>query len=268
MGASAAKKAGQQAADGSAAAIAENRRQFDTMLRLMTPSLQRGEQAAGVYMQALGLGGGQSPQPQSYQTPQTGSITSGGQLTGGFPQMLNVGENDMAVSPKARLMTGSYTNGQNGVIPPPQQVQTGPQPLPATGGQQGALDVASLVKQTPGYQAQLDQGLKAIDRAAPLVGGMYSGRRMKALADHGQNTFGSYYENWMNRVGGMAGQAPQIAQNVGQAGMQSAAQIGGLMVSGANAKANATMNSANAWSGAIGDAMGGFGWMGARQGWF
>lgn len=269
IGSNASKKAGQQVADGSAAAIAEQRRQFDTMLRLAQPGLDRANQAAGVYMQALGLGGGQGA-PQSFQAPQTGGVQSGGfqgSYTGGsnVPQMqLAPDDGSPKWSNESRLMTGGIGTGATNV-PPPQQVQTGASPLPATGGQQGALDVASMVRQTPGYQAQLDQGLKAIDRAAPLVGGMYSGRRMKALNDYGQQTFGSYYSDWMNRVGGMAGQAPQIAQNMGQAGMQNAANIGGLMMTGANARAGATMNGANAWTSAIGT---GLGMVGGAKGWF
>jgi hypothetical protein len=133
-----------------------------------------------------------------------------------------------------------------------------------TGGvtQQGIYD---QVRMTPGYQAQLEAGTKAIDRAAPLAGGMYSGRRMKALQDYGQNTFGSYYQDWQNRVAGIAGQGQSAGQNIGQAGMNYANNAGGLMVQGANARAQGTMNSANAWSGAIGT---GVGLYGGSQGWF
>lgn len=267
LGSNASKKAGQQVADGSAAAVAEQRRQFDQLIQLSRPGYDRANQAAGVYMQALGLGGSAQPAQQNYNVQPGQGVQSGGWQggygNGGMAEAQRVGD-DLAVSPQMRLMSGSYTSGQSSV-PPPQQVQTGAPGLPTTGGQQGALDVANLVKQTPGYQAQLDQGLKAIDRAAPLTGGMYSGRRLKALNDYGQNTFGSYYSDWMNRVGGMAGQAPQIAQNMGQAGMQNAAQVGGLMMTGANARANATINGANAWTGAIGT---GLGMVGGGMGWF
>lgn len=125
--------------------------------------------------------------------------------------------------------------------------------------------ITDQVMQTPGYQTQLDQGLKSIDRAAPLTGGMYSGRRMKALNDYGQNTFGSYYQDWMNRVGGVAGQGQQVAQNVGQAGMQNAQNVGGLMVQGANARAQGSLNSAAAWTNAMNT---GLGMVGGAKGWF
>ena len=148
----------------------------------------------------------------------------------------------------------------NGGAAVPGQVQ------PAqSGSNQGALDIGAQVRNTPGYQEQLRAGITAIDRAAPLTGGMYSGRRMKALEAHGQNTFGGYYNDWMNRVGGIAGQAPQIASNIGNAGMQNANNVGQLMMTGANARAQGQTNSANAWTGAIGT---GVGLYGGSQGWF
>lgn len=264
---------------GNAAAVAEQRRQFDAMLALARPGLDRANSAAGTYMQALGLGGPSQPQqaaPQPGYQPQPGGVQSGGYngaSHGGSALQGYDMSPDLAVGPGQRgqrLMTGGVGGPQ--VMPQapgtaPQPGQPG-QPAPAPGQPAqgtGQLDIASLVRNTPGYQNQMQDGITSIDRAAPLVGGMYSGRRMKALNDHGQRTFGSYYENWMNRVGGIAGQAPQIAQNVGQAGMQSANNIGGLMVNGANARAQGQVNSASAWTGALGN-IGGM--MGASQGYW
>jgi hypothetical protein len=180
----------------------------------------------------------------------------------------------MAVQMSPGLMTGGgqYMPGGEDVSGP--QVFYGgagvpgndPQVQPGqAGGNQGALDIGAQVRNTPGYQEQLRAGITAIDRAAPLVGGMYSGRRMKALEAQGQNTFGSFYNDWLNRVGGIAGQAPQIAGNIGQAGMQNASNVGNLMMTGANARAQGQTNSANAWTGAIGT---GIGLYGGSQGWF
>jgi hypothetical protein len=289
MSSSAARSAARTQQQGTDAAVAEQRRQFDEMVRLSRPGLDRANSAAETYMRALGLGGPQQPQTQPRQQNyqgQPGGINGGGYSgsgpVGGFGQG---GASDMAVQMAPRLMTGGK-GGEPQLMPGGEdfsgpQVYTGgavpgdPQVLPGqpgqpgeAGGNQGALDIAELVRNTPGYQAQLDQGIRSIDRAAPLVGGMYSGRRMKALEGHGQQTFGSYYDNWMNRVGGMAGQAPQIAQNVGQAGMQNANNIGGLMVQGANARAQGAVNSASAWGGALGDVVGAGMMLGGQAGWF
>lgn len=255
--------------------------QFQQLLALQMPGYRRGEQASGAYMQALGLGGGpQQPQVQ----PQPGGYQGGGQVGGGLMTgsysgsgpsggFQSGGASDLAVQMAPGMMSGEDTAGPQiyyggaGVPGSPETLPPRPGDPVQTGGGQGggALDIYSQVRNTPGYQAQLDQGVRAIDRAAPLTGGMYSGRRMKALNDYGQNTFGSYYNDWMNRVGGVAGQGAQTAQNVGAAGMQNAQNVGNLMMTGANARAQGQTNSANAWTGAIGT---GIGLYGGSQGWF
>lgn len=279
MSANAQKKAGQQVSASTDRAADLQNQQFQQLLALQMPGYNRANAAGDLYSQALGISRPSytAPTAQGYQTQP--SMTGGG-YGGGFVTPFGGGnydtpngsrfdaEQDMAVSPQARLMTGggSYTNGSANV-PAPYQVAENTQPaLTSTGG--AGLDIPAMVRAQPGYQAQLDQGLKSIDRAAPLVGGMYSGRRMKALEAHGQNTFGSYYDGWLNRVGGVAGQEQQISQNIGQAGMQNAQNVGGLMMTGANARAQGAISSANAWGGAISDVVGAGMMLGGQAGWF
>lgn len=249
----ASKKAGQQVAASTDRAADLQNQQFQQLLALQMPGYQRGEAAAFIYSQALGIGAPAAPAGQQSYQPQP-SMTGGGYSVpaysgrqgGSYARMMEMVDNgQLQGDPVGGLMTGSYTSGQANV-PAPQQV-------PAGGGQ---LDIAKQVMQTPGYQTQLDQGLKSIDRAAPLVGGMYSGRRMKALEAEGQKTFGGYYNDWMNRVGGLAGQGTQVAQSIGQAGMQNANNVGNLMMTGAQARANGALNGASAWTGALGNVAG------------
>lgn len=243
ISANASKKAASTVQQGTDAAVAEQRRQYDDMRRLAMPGYNRAEGAAGIYGQALGL-----PQMGATgygQTPAGGVATQPGMMTGA-----QYGGFQGHQGPTYEMVTAG---GQPQTQQPAQTAQQG-DPAPAN----PQLSIADQVMQTPGYQAQLDQGIKSIDRASPLVGGMYSGRRMKALNDYGQNTFGSYYNDWMNRVGGIAGQAPQIAQNVGQAGQQNANNVGQLMMTGANARAQGALNGASAWTGALGNIAGGF----------
>lgn len=232
--------------------------QFQQLLQLQMPAYNRANAAGDVYSRALGIGGGGSTQPapsysvsgQQYGLP--AAYQGSGTAYSRSREMQAGGDMQLSDESFGGLMTGNLN-------PQPQANGTGGA---MTGGQ---LDIASQVMNTPGYQAQLDQGIKSIDRAAPLTGGMYSGRRMKALNDYGQNTFGSYYNDWMNRVGGLAGQSVQIGNNIGQAGMQNAANVGNLMMTGANARAQGSLNSAGAWNGAIQQ---GIGTYGASQGWF
>lgn len=246
LSASASKSAAKTQSAASDRAAEYQNQQFNKLLQLQMPSYNRAEGAAGIYGQALGLdqmgAGGYGAQPQV-------GTNAPGLMTGQRPGL------EGRMGPGGGLMSGrtgqaqtlsAQTGTGQGNVPAPQQVPEGTAPL----------SIADQVRNTPGYQAQLDQGIKAIDRAAPLVGGMYSGRRMKALEAEGQNTFGSFYNDWLNRVGGIAGQAPQIAQNVGQAGMQNANNVGNLWMTGANARAQGSLNSASAWSGAVGNMAG------------
>jgi hypothetical protein len=247
-----------QAASTDRAADLQNQ-QFQQLLRLAMPGYQRAEGAAGTYMQALGLSSGAAPSGFGG----TGTVGTGGPTqptpgqAGGPGGSMGRGVQQRQLFEAApQMMTG----GGPQVMPQPGNPQTQPQATGTAGGAGGAaggqLNIAQQVMNTPGYRNQMAQGIKAIDRAAPLVGGMYSGRRMKALNDYGQQTFGSYYNDWLNRVGGMAGQAPQIAQNIGQAGIQNANNIGNLWMTGANARAQGTLNSASAWSGGLGNLAG------------
>jgi hypothetical protein len=254
--------------------------QFQQLLALQMPAYRRAEGASGTYMQALGLGGPQTQPPP--QGPQPGGYGGGGMTGGGLVPGRGGFQGGGGLPGRRadqRLMTGGKPNGaqfmpggedytgpqyQGEDFSGPQvynggaAVPGGPQTLPGQpgAGNQGALDIGEQVRNTPGYQEQLRAGTTAIDRAAPLVGGMYSGRRMKALNDHGQQTFGGYYNDWLNRVGGIAGQAPQIASSIGQAGQQNANNVGNLWMTGANARAQGQTNSASAWTGALGNIAG------------
>lgn len=264
LSSNASKQAGKTVSGATDRAADLQNQQFQQLLRLQMPSYNRAEGAAGVYGQALGLpqmgatGYGGQPQPGgNVPGAQPGMMTGGGGA-GWEARMARGGGLTSGMTGETQYLGGEVGIGQGGA-PAPVQVPAGGQPA------QPQLSIADQVRNTPGYQAQLDQGIKAIDRAAPLVGGMYSGRRMKALEGHGQQTFGSYYNDWMNRVGGIAGQAPQIASNVGQAGMQNAQNMGNLWMTGANARAQGQQNSAAAWTGAVGT---GIGLYGGSQGWF
>ena len=245
---SAARSAGNTVSAATDAATAEQRRQFDIYTGLQRPAYDRGEQAAGVYASALGLPGGSMTTGRDWngylgQNADVRSAIEGGQFGG---------EGGMTGAAERHFNEHGRNEGRAGpaTITPQQQI-------------------AQQVQNTPGYQSQLDAGIKSIDRAAPLVGGMMSGRRMKALNDYGQNTFGSYYQNWLGQVGGVAGQGQQAGNNLGQAGQNFANNAGGMMVQGANARAQGQQSSANAWSSGIGSAIGsGIGIYGGSQGWF
>lgn len=142
----------------------------------------------------------------------------------------------------------------------------------------------STVSMDPGFDFRLREGQKALERAAAAKGGALGGNTLRKVAQFGQdyasaeydkaygraaaahqtdfvnkyNVFSANQANRFNRLATLAnvgqiatnqlGQAQQTyANNVGQAGMQTAAQQGELAAQGANARASGYVGSANAY---------------------
>lgn len=79
------------------------------------------------------------------------------------------------------------------------------------------------LENTPGYQFNLGQGQKAIDRAAAARGNYFSGQALTDASDYAQglaqNTYQDAYSNWLNDRSqrlGAAGAAAGIQQGIGE----------------------------------------------------
>lgn len=90
-------------------------------------------------------------------------------------------------------------------------------------GQEAADAAMGNFQQSPGYQYQLEQGLRAVDAGAAAKGMLRSGATLKAEQTLGNNLaaqdFGTYY----NRLAGLTGLGQNAAAGVGNAGNQAAA---------------------------------------------
>ncbi|MBN3848521.1 hypothetical protein G3N58_17050 [Paraburkholderia sp. Ac-20342] len=135
--------------------------------------------------------------------------------------------------------------------------------------QQFTAPTLAQVRQTPGYQFQLDQGEQAINNSAAARGGLLSGATLKDLLSYSQgladttyqqdfnnalSTFNTNYNsaaNNANRLSGLTTMGQNAATNVGNQGLQTAANAGQLTTSAANASAAGTVASSNALSGAL-----------------
>lgn len=129
------------------------------------------------------------------------------------------------------------------------------------------------VTQLPGYQAALEQGLSSVNQGAAGTGMLMSGSRMKGLQSAGQQVFGNYYNNYMNRLQGMMNMGQSSVMGMGQLGQQAAglnmqgaqgtagyrAQQGMLEAQAANADRADTLGLLGSVGGMM---MGGFGGMG------
>lgn len=153
------------------------------------------------------------------------------------------------VSPAAQggITTGGVTGGslqdQNGAL---LQSLTG----------SSSFDPYSFVRNLPGYQDQLKQGLDSVQGSAAARGSLRSGATLKALDTYGQQTFGNYFDKYMGQLGTLAGLGPSTANSISSAGQQAATNQGSLAITGANAIGQGNVNAANAWSSGLGGALG------------
>jgi hypothetical protein len=74
-------------------------------------------------------------------------------------------------------------------------------------------EITNVVSNLPGYQFNLDQGTKAIERQGAAKGMLGSGNTLSALQTYGQGQAQSYYNQYMGYLSGITAQgAPATAQ--------------------------------------------------------
>lgn len=241
--AKAAKKSGKLQYQASQDAIAEQRRQFDTAVAYLGPQYTDARLASSFYMTALGLYPDTNYKPPAAVTPPAAPVTDQNAGATARPRTPWQGEGAIANAAGEAMgappapMTGTATNPDG---------STAPAPYTPGMTREG---IVSMVRDSPGYQTQLQAGTEAIDRAAAGTGSLMSGRRLMALEAEGQKTFGSFYNQWLDRVGGVAAGAAPTGAQIGQAGQNMANNTGNLLMTGARAKGDAAVNAANSWAG-------------------
>ena len=119
-------------------------------------------------------------------------------------------------------------------------------------------------QESPAYKFNLEQGQKAIEKAAAKRGMFYAPQTLQDIGKYSQgvasnefqNAFSNYNTNmgniW-NRLYGLSGTGQNAAAQTGAFGAAAAGQQGGYMTDAASARAAGTVGAANALSGAYGD---------------
>lgn len=115
------------------------------------------------------------------------------------------------------------------------------------------------VSQLPGYQNAMQQGISAVNQGF-AGSGLLGGNRLRALQQTGQNVFGSYYQDYMNRLSGASQQGFGAASNLGNLRAGQAAQMSNYAYDVGMNKANAQNAQMYGLTGALGSAAGA--WMG------
>lgn len=115
----------------------------------------------------------------------------------------------------------------------------------------------------PGYAFRLSEGQKALERSAAARGGLLSGGTGKALQRFGQDYGSQEYTNAFNRyqteraarlapLQSLAGLGQTTAQQIGQQGMQTGANVGNEITNAGAARASGYVGVGNALSSGLG----------------
>lgn len=93
-------------------------------------------------------------------------------------------------------------------------------------GDEAQQQAIAGLEQTPGYQAQLQAGQRAVLQNASATGGLRGGNVQQGLAEFGSGLFGNYYQNMLGQLGGLQQQGFNTQTNLANARMGTAGQIG------------------------------------------
>lgn len=150
--------------------------------------------------------------------------------------------------------------------------------LLGTSGNTSALGYGSLLKPfgmsdfqaDPGYQFNLAEGQKALDRTASAKGNYFSGAAAKGLQrfsqDYASNEFGKAYDryntnnsNIYNRLAGLSGTGQTASNQLTSAGQNYANASGQAGMNAATAQGNGLIGAANAWNSGLSNVTQGLG---------
>lgn len=236
LGAKAAKKGARAQAAAAEAGTAAQLQMFREQQRAMEPWRQYGGGALQKYAGFLGVQPMGQPAQQvspymAYPSMRGEDIGRGGLLGG-----TSLSRTGFLPS---RRIAGARTT---------QPIQTVAQPM----AQQPEMSFAEQLKSIyPSYGFQMEEGLGAIERSAAARGLLQSGGTMQGLLRYSQGLAGSAAENYLNRLQGMAGLGQTAATNIGQMGMQTAANQAALAQQAGQARASGYLGQAQAWGGGL-----------------
>lgn len=110
--------------------------------------------------------------------------------------------------------------------------------------------------QSPDYQFSLHQGLQGLDRSAAARGGLYSGGHQADVLNYAEGLASQNYNNYANRLAGLAGIGQSTATNLGNMGAQTASRIGNIGLNNAQLQNQSSYDSTNAWTNGLNSLMG------------
>lgn len=117
------------------------------------------------------------------------------------------------------------------------------------------LDTFSLadLEDDPGYQFELAEGQRAIDKAHGAAGKRYSGQTLKRAAEYSQGLAANRFDRAYNRDANDKSRIYNMLAGGVNAGQGASGTIGNYLVNSGDATAAGRVGSSNAWNDALGN---------------
>jgi hypothetical protein len=137
--------------------------------------------------------------------------------------------------------------GQQGSPQAPAPTAPGMAP-PIQNGMAAAQQSLEALRNSPGYQFRMNEGIKQLERSAASRGTLLTGGTLKGLQRYAQDYASGEYNNRNNQLFGWAGLGMNAAGAQAGQNSQYATTAGDLMTQQGNAQAAGTVGGANAWN--------------------
>lgn len=209
----AAKKATNAQTAAADASIAEQRAARESFQRILSPYVQAGTPALQGLLNLTGLGGGQGTDWAGYVNGNPDALANWNALT---PQQRAQFDNNIAAF-------GEYHYQEDGA-------RRDLTPYNGTNANQAQEAAYGAIENSSGFQALARQGEEAILQNASATGGLRGGNTQGAIARFRPALLDQFIERQFGRLGGIASIGQNAAAGVGNAGLQTGANIGNTLV--------------------------------------
>lgn len=210
------------------ASIAEQRRQYDQTREDFAPYRETGANALSQYAALYGIGRGGDPDQPEFLDERFQSGTES------YIESIydDYGEGDWDTRDFVRTRP-SFSTRQ---VPNPDYA-----PGNAFLSRDEMAAARSRFMETPGYQFRMEEGVNALDRSAAARGNLRGGGYAQALTRYAQGVASDEFNNYANRLAGIAGMGQGATQSVATLGQNTANSISNTLMAGAGMQGNALM---------------------------
>lgn len=118
-------------------------------------------------------------------------------------------------------------------------------------GAAGTARAVNAFQTAPGYQFQLQEGQKALERSAAARGNLFSGATGKGLIRYGQGVANQAYGTYQDRLSGLATLGENAGAQTGSIGLGYANNVSNALNNQGAAQASGIAGATNAWTSAL-----------------